>query len=211
MENKYLEAEKLFRSSLDSKGKIAWADPNNPGMNEAYGKLVDIFGEELSAGGRSEIVQTMIRNSGYSENVKVPYATWRTAEEGRNKYDVAACIYPSTTGLPALIHEGIHFLAHYGPKQERIILRDIPLANVLGFFFDIRQNPLELRKTVGIEGIERIKEIASNPFLDPSTDHSVEETWESAITAANAYLMSEQEGEQAGIKYIKSLMSEAYG
>ncbi|MBT7101940.1 hypothetical protein HN935_00325 [archaeon] len=209
MEGNYLEAEKLLRKSIEANGDVSWAAVDNKKMGKAYGKLVDIFGNELSSGNRQEIVQTMIRNSGYSETAESPETIFTTAVDGENQYDVAACVYLPGADLPVFVHEGTHFLAHYGPKAERIIQKDIPLANVLEYFFRLRQDPSRLEEITGGVDLKTLRSVAANPFLDDSVEHSNGETREAIITAVNAYAESERHGEQAGIAYIRNLMVES--
>ena len=224
MGNKYLEAEKDFRIMLDVFGNIKWAESDDENLLIPYKRLVDIFGDRLgnnlSNDEKKNWIETMIRNSGYSDDIEfndgvapflyVKKPPMTLLDNLKGKY-VAASIYPLTNGFASKIHEGIHFLANYGPKRKRIIKngKDIPLANIMGNFFRFMKNPKILKEIIGITDKERIKNLEQNPFLFNYNEHSNEEHFESGITAANAYFTAKKQGEQAGIDYIINLIEQA--
>ncbi len=227
MENKYIQAEKALKTWLESFGNIAWAKPNDESLVVPYKKLVDIFGNRLgnnlSDDEKNDWVKTMIRNSGYSEDIEFknrnppflgvskPPMTISDSKGRGKSYHIATSIYPLKNGFPSKIHEGIHFLSLYGLKRKRIIKnnKDAPLANIMGNFFRFMKHPKYLREIVGITNENEIEFLEQNPFLFKYNEHSDEEHFEAGITAANAYFIAKKQGEQAGINYIINLMEEA--
>jgi len=214
-----LKAEEGFRNLLERHGNISWADEGDDKITAPYEKIVDIFGNSLTSRERKELIKTMTRNSGYSGDfnragVKPPVTYSGIASENGQRFYLAASIYPDNPDFsvfPAGCHEGIHFLSKYGPKNKRIIKKDVPLANIIGVFFRLRHAPNDLEKIAGTDDVEKIKFLQQNPFLLglEEQEHRDEEHFEAIITSANAYIISAEQGERAGIDYILNLMKEA--
>lgn len=224
MENGQFEVQKKYRTSIETEvgGKVRWATDKDRSMLDSYKKLVDIFGKKLSSDEKTNLIEAMQINSGYSdeiiskENKKEPTAGITYDEEilyGNEKHYVAVCIYPSTNVLfPHYCHEGVHFLARYGDKNKRIIKKDVPLASIVDIFFTLREDPSKLEELCGVKsGLDIMTLAASqqNPFTCRFREHSVKENIAARITAAMAYLISKYEGEGDGAGYILNLMRNA--
>ena len=219
MENKYLELEETFRTLVSLFENITWAKQGDKNLLVPYKKLVDIFGNRLgnnlSNDEKNDLVKTMIRNSGYSNNSngcekETPVTLFDSLGRGKN-YHVAVCVYPLNAEFSTHMHEGTHFLGKHGAKEKRIIKenKDVPLANIIGTFFKLRKNPENLKEIVGTTDENQVTSLEQNPFLFNYDEHSKEEHFEAGITAAKAYFIAKRQGEKAGINHIVSLMEEA--
>jgi hypothetical protein len=209
----YLESEIALRKQLEKYGRIRW-DSDEIFMASAYAKLIDIFGKNISDDSKGKLLETMVRNSGFSEDfvyrkAKPPVTLWKN---GRN--EVSACIYPCQCDNGTYIHEGVHFLANYGPKRKRIIKQDVPLANILGSFIRLQENPLsELEFLTGLHfenGIDdhpfvklEPENDIMNPFVFEFVEHSEPEITEASLISVAAYQISLKHGEEIAIKFIK--------
>ncbi len=160
-----------------------------------------------------------MNNSGFSLDMEInkhnpPFTTNARIKgtEDSRKYHVCASIYPINSENNVFYHEGVHFLAKSGPKKERLIIKDIPLANVLDAFYQLREDPNRLNTLLpGEADPESISDLAKghNPFIYSFDEHSETEHFEAIMTAVNAYFISKERGERAGINYLLGLLREA--
>lgn len=196
---------------INTRNAIRWAESTDRTMRDCYGELVDIFGDGLRRESRNRLVEKMMNHSGYvPPNIRVgkkfPPVTAINCDQ-------AVCVYPQNCYRGTYFHEGVHFLAHHGPEKERLIKRDIPLANILGEFVDLTEGHTEVLQALlngrRLEDIERLATV--NPFSFDFYEHSPEEVGEALLTAIKAYAISGREGKRAGIDYVLKLMREANG
>ncbi len=211
----YLESEIELRKELEEYGRIRWDSDKAP-MASVYAKLIDIFGENISVDSKGKLLETMVRNSGFSDDfvcrkAKPPVTLWRNCRNG-----IAVCVYPLQCDNGTYIHEGVHFLSHYGSKRNRLIKQDVPLANILGSFIRLQENPLsELEFLTGLHfenGIEdhpfvklEPENDIMNPFVFEFDEHSEPEIAEASLISIAAYQISLKHGEATAINFIKEL------
>lgn len=139
MVKKYGNAQqRIYRNLVERFGNITWSTENDEKLCKPYQELVDMFGDRLNDSEKSGLVKIMCRNTGYSDDFK---CRRKKSPMTLDLDGLAVIINPNNIDSGGIYHEGVHFLARYGRKKDRIIKKDIPLAKVIGTFIRLQENP----------------------------------------------------------------------
>ncbi|MEK6859968.1 MAG: hypothetical protein AABX54_04080 [Nanoarchaeota archaeon] len=196
--------QKAYRTIIERFGNIVWASESDKRLYGAYQELVDVFGDRLNCLEKSELVKTMCRNTGYSENFK---CRRKKAPITLNFDGLAVIVNPSNPDNGMIYHEAVHFLGNFDETRKRLIKRDIPLAKVVGTFVRLEEKPEEEFRFLTGENpnpelIQQIQRTATNPFRFSFKEHISEESIEASLFAVVAHIIAQEKGRRAGFDYI---------
>jgi len=205
----YGNLEASLRKTVENSGNIRWATDSDISMRQHYSRVLDIF---LNKTDDKEIaLRTMMRNSGYSDDLKLengvepPVSVWHT---GNKDSRVCVCIYPEDleqNDNSTYAHEAVHFLTNYGPKDKRLIKRDVPLTHIVGEFFRLMDEPKFRKNYEGSIGFSKgiPKRILNPMHFNYDDEHSFDTLRDSTFLAWTIYKIHIRYGGEKAKEFLR--------